>query len=399
MAFRLGYVIPEFPSQTHAFFWREAAGLEAGGAFVRFVSTKRPPEDACPHAFAEEARRRTRYLFPPSPSALSAARQLTPRTLARLAAYVAGLAESNARERAKVLALVPSALELVSIVESDRLDHVHVHSCADAAHLAAVANIICGVPFSLTLHGDLPVYGKDHGRKFSRASMVSAVTRPLAEQIREVSATVPTPVVWMGVDTDRFRPRDRFDDSTSDPLRVVTVARLNLVKGHHFFLEAMARLTREGHDIRYEIAGSGPYQKEIQREIAALGLSDRATMLGAISEHAVAELLSRADVFALTSYGLGEAAPVAIMEAMACGVPAICSLIGGTGDMIVSGEDGILVEQRNVDDIERALRALLSRERRAEMSRRARQSAVEKFDYRSTASDLLDHMKLHSRRR
>ena len=61
----VAYCVPEFPSQTHAFFWREARALEAQGVTVHFISTRRPAEDACPHAFAAAARARTHYVFPP----------------------------------------------------------------------------------------------------------------------------------------------------------------------------------------------------------------------------------------------------------------------------------------------------------------------------------------------
>src|SRR5262245_27076248 len=62
---RIGYLVPEFPSQTHTWIWREIVWMRSSGGTVELVST-RPPQsrDAARHAFAEEARRRTTYLAP-----------------------------------------------------------------------------------------------------------------------------------------------------------------------------------------------------------------------------------------------------------------------------------------------------------------------------------------------
>ena len=87
------------------------------------------------------------------------------------------------------------------------VEHVHIHSCATAAHLGALGHILGDLNYSLTLHGDLPVYGTDHRAKMQRACFVSAVTRPLQKSLEaHIGPGRPYPLIWMGVDTDRFRP-------------------------------------------------------------------------------------------------------------------------------------------------------------------------------------------------
>jgi glycosyltransferase involved in cell wall biosynthesis len=199
----------------------------------------------------------------------------------------------------------------------------------------------------------------------------------------------------MGVDTQRFvpapakraaRPTDRFE--------VVSVARLNHVKGHVYFLRAMATLRDEGIDIHYRIAGDGPEQTVIEAEIDTLGLRDHVTLLGAVDEGVVLELLQSCDALALTSINKGEAAPVAVMEAMSCGLAPICSIIGGTPDMIEDGVDGFLVGQRDVIAITDATRKLaIGPDRRAQMGRAARATALEKFDHHRNAARLYDEIR------
>jgi colanic acid/amylovoran biosynthesis glycosyltransferase len=378
----LGYLVPEFPNQTHAFFWREVNALRSDGVGVTLLSTRRPAGGACRHEFAAEAIAQTGYVFPPSAAALAflAAR---PIRVARALGYVAGLTESSVGARARVAAMLPSAATLCLMAKAAAVQHLHVHSCSNAAHLAVLAHLLDGLPYSLTLHGDLQVYGSDFAAKFQRATMVQAVTRPLRDQILRVAPQATVPVITMGVDTDRFVPGQ---GAGGNPPRFLSVARLSRTKGHVFFLRAMRQVLNEGHLLTYDIIGEGDDRFLVEAEIAALGLEAQVTLRGSLSQDQVLQELQTADGFVLTSHGLGEAAPVAVMEAMSVGLPVICSQIGGTGDMISDGIDGLLVPQTDEAAIAAALRTLLTDPaRRASIGQAARARALRQFDARVTA--------------
>ncbi|MHA6344779.1 glycosyltransferase [Roseivivax sp. CAU 1761] len=386
---RLGYLVPEFPNQTHAFFWREIAALRAAGVTVTPISTRRPAPQDCPHDFAGAARAETRYLFPPRAGAAARLLAARPRAFAAALAYVRDLPESGAAGRARVAALIPSAAELCRVAEACRLDHLHIHSCANSAHLGALARLLGGPSYSVTVHGNLPVYGRDHAAKFRHAALVTAVTRPLAREVAAVAPSRPVPVITMGVETGRFAA-ERPEPRPEEPLRFLSVARLNPVKGHALFLAALRRLRDAGQAAHYTIVGAGPAEAEIRAEIARLGLDDAVEMTGPLGEAAVRAELARADVFVLTSFGQGEAAPVAVMEAMAAGLPVICSRIGGTEDMIADGVDGLLVPQRNIAAIAAAAARLAADGAlRRRLGAAARLRARRYFDTRATARALL----------
>lgn len=382
----IGYLVPEFPGQTHAFFWREAQAIEESGVAVEVFSTRRLAPGSCPHDFAAAAEARTTYLFPPRVGPAAAFLAARPAALARALAYVAGLSETPQGPRARLFGLIFSAADLVLHCRARGVAHVHIHSCANAAHLGALANILGGLAYSLTLHGDLPVYGTDHAAKMRRASFVSAVTAPLqAALTKEIGSGRRFPVIWMGVDTAHFRPAPA-PRPADGPFEVVTIARLNATKGHRFFLRAMAALRAEGLEIRYRIAGDGPERAAIEAEITRLDLGSQVEMLGAVGEARVLSLLQGADMLALTSIGQGEAAPVAVMEAMACGLAPVCSIIGGTADMIRDGIDGFLVPQEDVAAIAAATRLLAGDPlRRAAMGAAARATAERLFDHNANA--------------
>ena len=386
-------LIPEFPSQTHAFFWREIQAWRAEGVAVEVLSTRQPPREACRHEWAEAARQQTTYFFPPGLS--SAIRTVVrPAGVAKALAYLAALSESNAKRKARAAGLIACAADLVAFCHGRGVGHVHCHSFADAAHLVALARAMGGPDYSLTLHGDLPVYGVDHPAKLRQCSAVTTAGPHLVEPVaalgfpRERILSNP-----MGVDTTRFTPpplRERKPGS----LRLITVARLNRNKGHRFALSALRRLADEGLEMRYTIVGEGPYRPDLEREIAELGLADRVQLVGSQGESEVLGLLREHDVFLLPSVGLGEAAPVSVMEAMSCGMVVIASKIGSTPEMIRDGETGFLTAQEDVEAIANALRRVAGDlALGARIGQSARLWALEHFDARASSLRLLEHIR------
>jgi glycosyltransferase involved in cell wall biosynthesis len=184
----------------------------------------------------------------------------------------------------------------------------------------------------------------------------------------------------MGVDVSRTEQR-AYPTDGREPLHLASVSRLALCKGHRYALEAIRRLRDDGVDVRYSIAGQGSDAPAIEADIARLGLRDRVSLVGPLSESGVRALLKTADIFLLTSVGLGEASPVAVMEAAAAGVPSVCSRIGGTADMIETGVDGVLVDQEDVAGIAQAIRGLDGdRDGLRRMGAAARRRAEQEFD-------------------
>jgi glycosyltransferase involved in cell wall biosynthesis len=392
MDMKLGMLIPEFPTQTHVFFWREIEALRELGIDVHIISTKRPAE-TCPHEFAQIAIEQTHYVYPPSKWAIALS-LFHILGVVRSLVYILSLSESAGR-KVRALGYLLCAMDLAHYARKHQLDHIHVHSCADAAHIVAMASIMSNTPYSLHLHGDLPVYGKDHVQKMARAAFVSAAAKPMQRQAIE-QAKVPeekTYTMWMGVDTSQFSPKvDK--PARQGAFHLVSVGRLHLCKGHRYTLQAIRKLLDTGADIRYTIGGSGPHQKEIADAVAEGNFGDRVRMVGSLGEAEVRELLNSADAFVLSSIGLGEASPVAVMEAMAAGVPVISSIIGGTPDMITNGIDGLLVAQEDSDALATAIQKLHDNETfRLQLATAARLRACEQFDFHVTSRKLLSAIK------
>jgi len=387
---RLGYLVPEFPSQTHAFFWREVRALEAEGVDVRLFSTRRPARHRCRHAFAAEARTRTTYLFPPRLSAIWALWKTPVAARAAAWSYLQSLPAKNWQERLKHAGLLFSAAQWAAAIDRQPLDHVHVHSCADAAHLAALLKRLRHISYSLSLHGDPEIYGRAQRQKMALATRVFPVTDALRQRLihSHLVASSQVEVVRMGVDVEHFRPSG--DGATAGVFQIITVARLNRMKGHRFALSALAQLQQAGHQFHYHLVGDGEERTALELLVAELNLDERVTFHGTCSEAEVRDLLGRVDAFVLPSFGKGEAAPVGVMEAMACGLPVVSSRVGGTAELLEDNVNGLLVPPQDVGALVHALERLLTEEGIAQkIGRAAREHAVAAFDFRLAAKAFL----------
>jgi glycosyltransferase involved in cell wall biosynthesis len=386
---RIGFLIPEFPQQTHIAWWRISEAYRLAGVDVQLLSTRRPSE-SCPHRELRRAADYTIYLWPPVPEDIS----VMPTAAFRLPGIVSYLGSLNARrgmQRLKTIAFAFAALRLLRVSRLRQLDHIFVHSCADAAHVAALCRIMGGPAYSLRLGGDLEVYGSDHHAKMTRATLIVAAAQSFMPRLINEVGVDPKRVMWswVGTDTDRFRPNPkRLEDG---PLRIITVARLNPAKGFQFMIPALAALRDRGLAFRYWIVGAGPFELDIRKLVAEHRLESQVELLGSRSSDEIAELLRESDLFVLPSFGIGEGTPAAVCEAMSAGLPIVATTVGGLADMITEDVHGCLVPPSDMQALADAV-AKLAREPqlRSRMGAAARAKAIEQYDCDAVARKILD---------
>nr|WP_246107343.1 exopolysaccharide biosynthesis GT4 family glycosyltransferase EpsE [Puniceibacterium confluentis] len=357
---RIGYLVPQFPGQTHIFFWREIQALQALGHHVDILSTTLPPHKLISHGWSQEAIARTTYLGKPDVSAMFAAiGRLTPRGLPLW------MAQGGATFARDVTLTLSAAQQLLHHARAQELDHVHVHSCGRAAIIAALAQRMGGPSYSLTLHGPLSDYGPGQRFKWQRAAFATIITEQLLAEVQEsLAGYLPDRLVVqpMGVDIDVLRrPAPYVPPVHGKPVKVFSCGRLNVVKGHQDLMQAMRLLLDQGVDVRLEIAGEDDaggtgYRPVLEKTLKDLHLRDHVKLLGAVSADTVRDKLFEAHVFALASWH--EPLGVAYMEAMACAVPTIGTEAGGVPELIVDAVSGKLVPPRNPRAMAQAIRDL-----------------------------------------
>jgi glycosyltransferase involved in cell wall biosynthesis len=118
-----------------------------------------------------------------------------------------------------------------------------------------------------------------------------------------------------------------------------TVARLNMIKGHSYLVEACKPIAERFPQAHWVFIGDGPMKAELQDRIAELGLTNRISLLGARID--IANLLQALDLFVLPS--MHEGLPTALEEAMAAGLPAIATNVCGSNELVLPGQTGWLV--------------------------------------------------------
>ena len=218
-----------------------------------------------------------------------------------------------------------------------------------------------------------------------------AMSRAIAAECLAAGAP-PERIVRLphGVDTDRFSPaspgekralRARYGLPESRVIATYT-GRLLRGKGLEALVDAFASLAAEQPRVHLMIVGSGEGQTlsvegELKDSVRRRGLGDRVTFTGRVDD--VAERLRASDLFVFPSEF--EALGISLIEAAACGLPAIGARTGGIVDVIEDGASGLLVAPGDTSALLLAMRALATdSERRLQMGARARQIARDRFD-------------------
>lgn len=259
-----------------------------------------------------------------------------------------------------------------------RPDVIHAHFATEPTRVARQLAGELDLPFTFTAHG-YDVYRRPPADLADRVRAAAAVVTVSAANAAHLVAACGADatrlhVVPCGVDVDRFVPVP----AGVEPATIVCVARLRPVKNLSVLLRACHRLKVRGVAFRTVIIGDGPSRAELEAERGALGLVDEVAFVGAQDQAAVCRWWQRATVGVLTSRS--EGMPVSLMEAAACGVPAVAPAVGGIPELIDHGVTGMVTppddDQAGADALMTLLTTPTLRER---MSLAARQRAVARF--------------------
>jgi glycosyltransferase involved in cell wall biosynthesis len=168
-------------------------------------------------------------------------------------------------------------------------------------------------------------------------------------------------------------------------LVVSTVGRLTAIKHHELLLEAAREIAAAQPRAIFLIAGDGELRPSLEARAHALGLAERVRWLGWRRD--LPTVYGATDVFVLTSRN--EGTPVALIEAMAAGVPGVATAVGGVPDVLTDDSMGLLVPPDAAAAIAAAVIRLLSSEQaRREMGRQARQAVLARYDATRLVSDV-----------
>jgi sugar transferase (PEP-CTERM/EpsH1 system associated) len=245
------------------------------------------------------------------------------------------------------------AWRLGRLLRRERVDVLHAHQYTPFFYAVAGRFPFGRPPILFTEHGrHQPDYPRRKRIVFNRLMLrgrdrVVAVGQAVRQAL-VVNEGIPErriEVVYNGIDAGRFagRPGDRAEVRRemglgADDLVIVQVARLDYLKDHATAVRCLARVAREAPAARLVLAGEGPEEAAIRAQVEQLGLGQSVRFLGLRKD--VGRLLQGADLFLLSS--VSEGIPLTVIEAMCAGLPVVCTRVGGTGEVVVDGQTGLL---------------------------------------------------------
>jgi glycosyltransferase involved in cell wall biosynthesis len=274
--------------------------------------------------------------------------------------------------------------------------HINSHLFLSNYQVAMAAHSL-RIPIVVTVHGVMAkrglilnilqwVYWRTLARSlFNIAERVICLTNNDAAIVAElVGGYDKISVIPNGVDVNFFKPSKQKVKGL-----IVWVGRFVPEKGLVYLLEAMRDIVKDVPLAKLLLVGDGIMMSDLKRLSRQLGLASHVEFLGAVGRATVAEILSKASVFAFPS--MREGLPFSVLEAMACGVPIVGSDISGVNDIVVDGASGLLVQPRNSRSLAKAIISLLKDdERRKIMSETERKITVNNYSWSSVIQKISD---------
>lgn len=267
-----------------------------------------------------------------------------------------------------------------------RYDASFAFAGVPAGAISYLLSLTHGLPYVLSLQGpDVPGFEARYNylypvltpliaRVWRRAGAVTAIS---AEQVALAHRTMPDlalVTIPNGVDTTSFAPAA---ERATRPFTIVCVARLIERKGQHHLLQAFAQLRASSPEpMTLIFVGTGDAEPQLRALARDLNVTDAVTFQGFVPREQMPPVYHHADVFVLPSQHEGMS--IALLEAMASGLPVIVTDTGGTAELVTGGENGEIVSWADVPALTAALRTLLmAGDLRLRMGKESRRRALE----------------------
>lgn len=250
-----------------------------------------------------------------------------------------------------------------------RPDFIQAYFGVPAGGVAYLLHRLLGTPYGIYLGGsDVP--GANPGRYggiypfitpfirlfWREASLLIAASQQLLSLAHAVEPHLNIQVIPNGVDLARFRPNPGA--SAHSPVRILSIGRLIPRKGFQHLIRAVALVRNQTNQtFSVDIVGSGPYHGALVQLTRQLGLESLVPFAGAVPYEDLHRAYQGAHIFVLPSQAEGMA--LVLLEAMACGLPIVATRVGGSEELVHSGENGYLVDVGDIEGVAEALVALI----------------------------------------
>ena len=395
---RAVYVVSLFPCWSETFIVREISALIENGVDVRIISLKKPSETLV-QADAQALMDRVRHPRSPLHALWGATKAFLRNPGAVIATLGSVVADSwrSPSVLAKSLAAWLRGLEHVDWLRGFKPQVLHAHWATYPSTAAWTLSRVLDVPFGFTCHAhDIFIERQLIARKIQDAAVAVTISRFNVAWLSEretAQASDKLHVIHCGVDlrANPWQPDGRL------PHQILTVGRLDPIKGFATLVEALALLQARGVDFQCRLLGSGPLDASLRALAQARGVADRIEFCGAQPQDVVRRWMGEAALFVLPSEvapdGNRDGIPVALMEAMATGCPVVSTRVSGIPELVEHEATGLLVDEKQPAALADAMQRLLEdADLRRQVVAGARAKVEREFDARKEARRLQDLM-------
>ena len=290
--------------------------------------------------------------------------------------------------------------QIVKQLRHDKPDVLHTHNHL-VHHYGVVAGKLSGVPVVVnTRHraeqrlvagpGGLQISEESPDKKsdwifrstlpwVDKVVLISESTRQFLVRHRGVPAS-KTHVILNGARLERFFSAPAHPGSAAPRVRFGVAARLTAAKDHMNLLRAFSAVKAAVPGAELRIAGDGELRAELEAYSREMNLPNCVTFLGAVSD--TAQFYAQLDIFVLSS--LSEGLPLAILEAMAAGLPIVATRAGGVEEAAIDGQNAYLVPTADSAALAQAMIRMARNPDLAQMGALGRTMALEQFSIEQT---------------
>jgi glycosyltransferase involved in cell wall biosynthesis len=358
---RVAFVLKGYPRLSETFIAQEIAALEKRGLDILIVSLRRPTDGKL-HPVHREIKAEVLYL--PEYLLLEPLRVLralwnAPRKKNAFSVWCKDLLRDPTPNRIRRFG---QALVLAAEAPRD-IEWLHAHFLHTPASVTRYAALMRELPWSGSAHAKdiwtTPEWEKRE--KLAACEWLVTCTEANRAHLAPLAPPGRVELVYHGIDLQRFPSLPRR--VAEGPVTILSVCRLVEKKGVDVLLEALARLPQRL-DWRFVHVGGGPLAERMKRSAAALGIAERVTWRGALTQEHVLEEYRAADIFALASRiardGDRDGLPNVLAEAQSQGLPCIATRVSAIPELLREDVSAHLVEAGDCAALAAALEALIT---------------------------------------
>jgi glycosyltransferase involved in cell wall biosynthesis len=273
--------------------------------------------------------------------------------------------------------------EALKIVRNDKFNLVNFHWLFPSSFWLGRFVKVSGLPVVMTGHGtDIHLASKGIFKKFADSALARAsaltINSNYMKSILQNNILPPrVEIIPMGVDTEKFRPLNKLPSQSKT---ILYVGRLIKQKGMDLLVAAFVDVIRSVPDARLQIIGYGPERANIENIISSHHFEHAVKIIDMVGHDDLPVIYNNSRILVLPAL-IGEGLGMTPAEAGACGVPTVTFGLGGTSELVIDGQTGLIVKPQIATLRDGLLKLLQDDNLADELGRHARERVTSLFGW------------------